>query len=188
MFRKPRLIGETEVLCIVLCWENGDRLVLAEEGVEPSHSTISGSFTVKRIVQSSRPWIQSEMATVEELVQMMNTLQGQHHASNQEISMLTAENLQFRQAGSPGLAEIASTVGQAVQTAISNANPRSNEGQSLVDIKVLGKPPTFEGESSKFTEWLRKATEGHGVSDCCLWLSFPASDRLGGRSRQRHHE
>ena len=53
MFRKPRLIGETEVLCIVPCWETGDRLVLAEEGVEASHSTISGSFTVKRIVQST---------------------------------------------------------------------------------------------------------------------------------------
>ena len=58
------------------------------------------------------------MATVEELVQMMNTLQGQQHALNQKISRLTAENLQFRQAGSPGLAEIATTVGQAVQTVI----------------------------------------------------------------------
>ena len=55
------------------------------------------------------------MATVEELVQMMNTLQGQQHALNQEISRLTLENQQFRQAGSPGLAEIATAVGQAVQ-------------------------------------------------------------------------
>ena len=107
-------------------------------------------------LQFTRP--QSEMATVEELVQMMNTLQGQHHALNHEISRLTAENQQFRQAGSPGLAEIATTVGQAVQTAISNANPRSNERQSLVDFKGLGKPPMFNGESSKFTEWLRKTT------------------------------
>ena len=76
------------------------------------------------------------MATVEELVQMMNTLQGQHHALNQEISSVTAENLQFKQAGSPRLAEIATTVGQA--------NPRSKERQSLVDIKGLGKPQHSE--------------------------------------------
>ena len=25
-----------------------------------------------------------------------------------------------------------------------------------------------------------------GVPDCCVWLSFPASDRMRGRSRQRH--
>ena len=121
------------------------------------------------------------MATVEELVQMMNTLQGQQHALNQEISRLTAENQQFRQAGSPGLAEIATAVGQAVQTAISNANPRSSERQSLVDIKGLGKPPTFKGG---ICEIHRVAQEDHGVSDCCVWLSFPASDRVGGRSRQ----
>ena len=89
-----------------------------------------------------------------ELVQMMNTLQGQHHALNQEIS--TAENQQFRLAGSPGLAEIATTVGQAVQAAIWNANPRPKERQSLVDIGGFGKPPMFKGECSKFTEWLRK--------------------------------
>ena len=41
------------------------------------------------------------MATVDNLVQMMNTLPGpQQHALNQEISRLTAENQQFRQAGS----------------------------------------------------------------------------------------
>ena len=44
-------------------------------------------------------WSRSEMATVKELFQMMNTLQGQHHALNQEISRLTAENQQFKQAG-----------------------------------------------------------------------------------------
>ena len=98
------------------------------------------------------------MATVEELVQMMNTLQGQQRALNQEMSRLKAENLQFRQAGSPGLAEIATTVGQAVQTAISHAKPRSNERQSLVNIKGLGELPTFKGDSEKFTEWIRKTT------------------------------
>ena len=29
------------------------------------------------------------------------------------------------------------------------------------------------------------AQEDHGVSDCCVWFSFLASDRMGGRSRQR---
>ena len=62
----------------------------------------------------------------------------------QEISRLTAGSQQFRQAGSPGLAEIATADGQAVQKAISNANPRSSERLSLVDIKGLGKPPTFK--------------------------------------------
>ena len=85
------------------------------------------------------------MATVEELVQSMNPLQGQQHALNQEISRLTVENQQLRQGGSPGLAEIATAIGHAVQTAISNASPRSNERQSLVDIKSRGKPPTFKG-------------------------------------------
>ena len=66
------------------------------------------------------------MATVEELVQMLNTLQGQQYALKQEISRLTAENQQFRNAGSPGLAEIASAVERAVQTAMANANPRTN--------------------------------------------------------------
>ena len=39
----------------------------------------------------------------------------------------------------------------------------------------LGKPRMFNGESAKdlFTDWLRNST---GVSDCCVWLSFPASD------------
>ena len=58
---------------------------------------------------------------------------------NSEMSRLTAENQQFRNAGSPELAEIAAAVGQAVQTAISNANPRTNERQGLVDSKGLGK-------------------------------------------------
>ena len=53
---------------------------------------------------------------------------------------------------------MATAVGQAVQTAFSDSNPGSSERQSLVDIKGLGKPPTFQGESSKFTEWLRKTT------------------------------
>ena len=54
----------------------------------------------------------------------------------------TAENHQFRQGGSLGLADIATAVGQAVQTAISKANPQSSGRQSLVDTNGLGKPPT----------------------------------------------
>ena len=118
------------------------------------------------------------MATVEELVQMMNKLLGLQHALIQEISRLSAENQQFRQAGSPGLAEIATAVGQAVQTAISDANHDRVNDKVWATSKVLGKPPTFKGESARFTEWLRKTT---GVSDCCVWLCFPASDRMGGR-------
>ena len=94
----------------------------------------------------------------ERLVQMMNTLHGQQRALNQEISRLTAENQQFRQACSAGLAENATAVGRAGQTANSDANPRSSERQSLVDIKSLGKPPMFKGESARLTEWLRKTT------------------------------
>ena len=65
-------------------------------------------------------------------------LQGQHHALNQEISKLTPENQQFRQAGSPGPAEIATAVGRAVQTAISNANPRSTTNKVWSTSKALG--------------------------------------------------
>ena len=87
-------------------------------------------------MQLTRP--QSEMATVGELVQMMHTLQGQHYALNQEISRSTAENQQFRQAGSPGLAEIATTVGQAVQTAISNATHDQLNDKVWSTSKALG--------------------------------------------------
>ena len=73
------------------------------------------------------------MATVDELVQMMNTWQGQQHALNQDISRFTPENQQFRPAGSPGLADIAT----AVQTAVSHANTRPSERQSLVHMKSL---------------------------------------------------
>ena len=150
--REPRLIGDTEVFCIVLCWKIGDRLVLAEEGVEASCNTVASS----QLKQFARP--QSEMATVEELVQMMNTLQKQHHALNQEISRLTLGNQQLRQTGSPGLAEIATTVGQAVQTSISNANPRSSERQNLVDIKGLGKRPQGNYRGQRSNGWKIKTT------------------------------
>ena len=45
-------------------------------------------------------------------MKVTNTLQGQQHALNQEISRLTSENQQFRQAGSRRLAEIATAAGQ----------------------------------------------------------------------------
>ena len=37
-------------------------------------------------------------------------------------------------------------------------HPRPNERQSVVDVKSLGKPPRFNGESARFTEWFRKTT------------------------------
>ena len=89
---------------------------------------------------------------------------------------MTAESLQFRQAGSPGLAETATTVGQAVQTALSDANPRSSERQFLVDIKGFGTPPTTKGESSKFTGWLRKTTGL--LSAACGSASWPVIERV----------
>ena len=46
-----------------------------------------------------------------------------------------------------------------------NAATRTNECQSLVDITGLGKPPTFTGESARFTEWLRKTT-GFLIAAC----------------------
>ena len=69
-----------------------------------------------------------------------------------------AENQQFRKADSAGLVEIASAVRHAVQTAMANANLRTNERQSLVDVKGVGKPPMFKGASARFTERLRKTT------------------------------
>ena len=111
-------------------------------------------------LEFTRP--QSELATVEELVQMMNTVARATTCLEQEISRLTAENQQFRQAGSPGLAEIAATVGQAVQTAISNANRRSNDRQSLVDIKGQGILPLFTGEYHPTKE---EAKQHHPTGD-----------------------
>ena len=86
----------------------------------------------------------------------MNTLQRQHRALNREISWL---------------AEIATTVGHAVQTAISNANPRSHERQSLHQ-KVLGNLQRPKENLRKFTEWLRKTTAACGSA------SRPVIERL----------
>ena len=79
---------------------------------------------------------------------------------------MTAENQHFGTAGPPRLAEIATAEGPAV----SNANPRTNERQSLVDIKGLGIYPMFKGECTRFTE----AKEDHRVSDHCIRLNFSA--------------
>ena len=43
-----------------------------------------------------------------------------------------------------------------VQTAKATANTRSNESESLVNIKGLGNPPLFNGDCERFTEWLWK--------------------------------
>ena len=37
------------------------------------------------------------------------------------------------------------------------------------------------GNLQRSKENLRVAQEDHGVSDCCVWLSFSASDRVCGR-------
>ena len=128
-----------EVFCIVLCWETRDRLAIAEEGVEASNSTNSSvpwilrSETNRNSCSSS---IQSEMATVEELVQMMNTLLGQQHALNQEISRLTAENQQFRQAvAHQGCQRLRLQLDKQFRPRFPmRTHDRVNE-QSLIDIK-----------------------------------------------------
>ena len=97
------------------------------------------------------------MATIEELVQMMNTLQGQRHALYQVMSRLLAESQQFRNAGSPGLAETA-TDKQFEQRWLKQTHNQINVHQNLVDIKGVGKTPTFREESAKFSEWRRKTT------------------------------
>ena len=121
----------------------------------------SGYFTVKRIgtVAVHSTIVQSGMATVEEFVQMMNTLQGQQHALNQEVLRLTAENLQFRQAGSPWLAEIATTAGQVIQTAISNANPTITRTTKFGRHQRSWEAPDVQGEPARFTDWLLKTSE-----------------------------
>ena len=116
----------------------------------------SGSLTVKRIETVA---VHSTIDTQRNDDSRKTCSNDEHVALNQEISRLTAENLQFRQADSSGMAEIATAVGQAAQIAISNATPRSNERQSLVDIKGLRKPPTFKGQSVRLIEWLRKTME-----------------------------
>ena len=89
-----------------------------------------GFNTVFNVSESGSPL---RCATVEELVQMMTTVQGQQHAFNQEISRLTTENQQFRQ------------------------RFRMRTHDQVID-KVWSTPPTSKGESARFTEWLRKTT------------------------------
>ena len=107
----------------------------------------SGSFTVERIETVA---VHSTIDT-ERIGDSRRTCSNDEHVAgttacfeSRDLEGSQLKILQFRQAGSPGLAEVATTVGLAVQTAISNANPRSSEGQRLVDIKGLGKPPTFK--------------------------------------------
>ena len=96
------------------CWWN-DRLARAEESVETAHSAVN-----RLVFSKATETVGSLVATVEEFLKMMSTLQGQQHALNQEISRLTAENQQFRNADPPGLAVSKTAVG------LSNANPRQN--------------------------------------------------------------
>ena len=61
-----------------------------------------------------------------------------------------------------------------------------NDRQSLVDVKGLGKQPTFKDESRRFTEWLRKTTGFCGslrtaqLSGQCLsgWNNVITNDAL----------
>lgn len=102
------------------------------------------------------------MTTLEELAAIVNSLQGQQAVMVQEVQRLTVENQMLRAATTqpaPGLAEIASAVGQAVQAAMARGSAVGAIGaphRSLIDIKGLGKPPVFRGDASKFNEWLRK--------------------------------
>ena len=149
-----------QLFCIVPCWEICDRLVLAE-GVEASRRTIPGSFTGNRI----------ETVAVHSIIDTERSGDSQRICANDEHVARTTTCLESRDLEVDSwistvqtswltrLAEIATTVGQAVQTAISNAKPRSNERKSSVDIKGFGKLRTFKGESLKFTEWLGKTTE-----------------------------
>ena len=67
---------------------------------------IFGSFTVKRIETNCSLDHGWSGTSVKKVAQMVNTLQGQHHAQNREISRLIAEKKQFRNAGQPGLTEV----------------------------------------------------------------------------------
>ena len=102
--------------------------------------------------------MQNEIATVGEIMQMVNTL----HALNQQISRLTAENQQFRQTGLPGLAEIATAARQAATTAKCTSESTRHQGSWKT--------------SNAHRENPRDSQEDHGVSDCFELLSFRAGD------------
>ena len=85
--------------------------------------------------------------------------------------MLTAD--QVRIAGLSGLAETLTAMGQAVQTAMANANLRKDARHSPVDIKGLGTPPMLNRRICKIH---RVTQKDHTVSDLCVWLNFSASD------------
>ena len=135
-------------------------------------------------LQFTRPAIQSEMTTVEELVQVMNTLQGQQHALNQEISRLTVENQQFRQAGQ-GWRRLRLQLDKQFRQRFPTRTLGQINDKVWSTSKALGNLRCSRENLRNSLSELRKTTIFH---DCCLWFSFPTSGRMGGRSRQRHHE
>ena len=121
------------------CWNSSQYNLLCSLG--PSQRNQS------KPLQFTWPSMQGEMATVDELVQMMNTLQ------DLEVDWKPTFQIGW----------LTRTGGDCdcCWTSSSDREFQSKptiEWPSLVDIKGLRKHPAFKGESARFTEWLRKTT------------------------------
>ena len=92
-------------------------------------------------------------------------MQGQQHALNQKISMLTAENQQFRNAGSPRLTEIATALEQQFNQRWQKQAHEQMNVRFRWTSRVLGKPHSFKGNmqdlasGSVFCSAFRPVTE-----------------------------
>ena len=112
------------------------------------------------------------MATVEEILHGMSTLQGQQHALNQEISRLTEENKQYRQARSPGLAELRLQFDKQfrqrfpMRTHDRVKRTKSGRHQRSWETSCVHK---------RICDIHSLAQEDHGVSDCSVWTPFCTS-------------
>ena len=112
---KPRFVGETwlepkfrntcietDVFCIVLCWGNWRQI-----GTCRGRSWSTPQYNPQCSLDTERNGDSRRTCSNDD------SLQRQEHALDRQISRLTVENQQFRKAGSQGLAEIATAVGQA---------------------------------------------------------------------------
>jgi hypothetical protein len=102
----------------------------------------------------------SSVASLEELAQAVAAVSGQQATLLAEVQRLQAENQVLRAANPAWLNRVVQQFGQSTEALSTASATASASGgrQSLIDVKGLGKPPPFENEISKFTEWFKKTT------------------------------
>eukprot|EP00972_Heterocapsa_arctica_P074153 10945282-Heterocapsa_arctica.AAC.1 len=111
-----------------------------------------------------------------------------------ELQRLNQENQELRneagqQANMPGLVQQLGAAIEALTVALAAGLQRDHGREqgvrSLIDIKGLGKPPTFRNDEAKFTEWLRKTT---GVRRGGVRRAVQGCVGVGGRAGAAHQQ